>query len=150
MSIGNLKTEGNKGNNFPWQLRVLNGLQAIANNTNNNQVEIIAPLGSDPANDSVSVALASDQFTQQVTPVIIVASGVDGSIGLPTWSVSFASNGTAAALVSFDGGASFVSLTAGTTINMNAGIFNWYYDINVFHYDTTTNAGASLIITYNA
>ncbi len=33
MSIGNLKTEGNKGNNFPWQHKVLLGLQAIANNT---------------------------------------------------------------------------------------------------------------------
>jgi hypothetical protein len=31
MSIGNLKDYGNKGNNFPWQLRMLNGLQAIAN-----------------------------------------------------------------------------------------------------------------------
>ena len=31
MSIGNLKTEGNKGNNFPFQLKVLQGLQAVAN-----------------------------------------------------------------------------------------------------------------------
>jgi hypothetical protein len=150
MSIGNLRDQGNQGKNTPWQLRVLNGLQAIADNTNNNQVEIIAPLSSQPANDSVSVALASDQFTQKVTPTIIIASGEDGSIGLPCWSISFASNGTAAALVSFDEGASYVSLPTGTTINMTAGIFNWYYDANVFHFDTTTNAGASLIITYNA
>jgi hypothetical protein len=27
MSIGNLKTEGNKGNNFPWQLKMLLGQQ---------------------------------------------------------------------------------------------------------------------------
>jgi hypothetical protein len=27
MSIGNLKTEGNKGNNFPWQLKMLMGQQ---------------------------------------------------------------------------------------------------------------------------
>jgi len=31
MSIGNLKSEGNKGNNFPWQLKVLEGLQCICN-----------------------------------------------------------------------------------------------------------------------
>jgi hypothetical protein len=31
MSIGNLKDEGNKGNNFPFQLKVLQGLQAVAN-----------------------------------------------------------------------------------------------------------------------
>lgn len=29
MSIGNLKDYGNKGNNFPWQLKVLEGLQRI-------------------------------------------------------------------------------------------------------------------------
>jgi len=33
MSIGNLKTEGNKGNNFPFQLKVLQGLQSTSNNT---------------------------------------------------------------------------------------------------------------------
>ena len=40
MSIGNINNEGNKGNNFPWQLRMLNGqqcacdeLMAIAANT---------------------------------------------------------------------------------------------------------------------
>lgn len=29
MSIGNLKDYGNKGNNFPWQLKMLQGLQCI-------------------------------------------------------------------------------------------------------------------------
>ena len=29
MSVGNLKDEGNKGNNFPWQFKMLKGLQAI-------------------------------------------------------------------------------------------------------------------------
>lgn len=29
MSIGNLQDYGNKGNNFPWQLKMLNGLQGI-------------------------------------------------------------------------------------------------------------------------
>lgn len=31
MSIGNLKDYGNKGNNFPWQLKMLQGLDAINN-----------------------------------------------------------------------------------------------------------------------
>lgn len=41
MSIGNLKTEGNKGNNFPWQYKMLLGLQGIINalsGTTNGQV----------------------------------------------------------------------------------------------------------------
>ena len=29
MSVGNLKTDGQKGNNFPWQLKMLQGLQGI-------------------------------------------------------------------------------------------------------------------------
>lgn len=29
MSIGNLKTSGNKGNNFPWQFKMLKGLQDL-------------------------------------------------------------------------------------------------------------------------
>ena len=33
MSIGNLKDSGNQGNNLPWQLRVLKGLQEIATQT---------------------------------------------------------------------------------------------------------------------
>jgi hypothetical protein len=32
MSIGNLKDYGNKGNNFPWQLKMLQGLDAINSN----------------------------------------------------------------------------------------------------------------------
>jgi hypothetical protein len=32
-SIGNLKNSGLQGNNFPWQLKVLQGLQAIASST---------------------------------------------------------------------------------------------------------------------
>ena len=33
MSVGNLKDNGNKGNNFPWQLAVLKLLDQVANNT---------------------------------------------------------------------------------------------------------------------
>lgn len=35
MSIGNLKDEGNKGNNFPWQLKMLQGLSAISTGITN-------------------------------------------------------------------------------------------------------------------
>jgi len=34
MSIGNLKDTGNQGNNFPWQLKMLQGLNAINNSIN--------------------------------------------------------------------------------------------------------------------
>jgi len=31
MSVGNLKTEGQKGNNFPWQLKMLQGFTSMIN-----------------------------------------------------------------------------------------------------------------------
>ena len=34
MSIGNSKDYGNKGNNFPWQLKMLQGIQGIINSIN--------------------------------------------------------------------------------------------------------------------
>jgi hypothetical protein len=113
-------------------------------------VNIVNPLGLQTSSISVSVALASDQFDQQVTPFILVESGTTGTIGVNVWSISFASVGTANALISFDGASTFKSIAPGTTINMNAGIFNWYYQSGIFGWDTTTNPGASLIITYNA
>ena len=33
MSIGNIKSEGNKGNNYPWQKAVLQFLDQISANT---------------------------------------------------------------------------------------------------------------------
>jgi len=43
MSIGNLKDEGNKGNNFPWQYKMLKGLDAI-----NTSVNTTAPVSAGP------------------------------------------------------------------------------------------------------
>jgi hypothetical protein len=55
MSIGNLKDSGNQGNNFPWQLKVLQGLQAIFD-------EVAQPLTC--VEDSVTICNANiDAFT---------------------------------------------------------------------------------------
>lgn len=43
MSIGNLKDEGNKGNNFPWQYKMLKGLDAI-----NTSINTTAPVSAGP------------------------------------------------------------------------------------------------------
>jgi hypothetical protein len=65
MSIGNLKDYGNKGNNFPFQLRVLQGITALLNTFNGASngaakvTDIIRPSGSGsiPAGaNSVSIA----------------------------------------------------------------------------------------------
>lgn len=112
-------------------------------------VDIANPKGEQVSSKSVSVVLSSNQFRQKVTPNIIVESGHNDSLGVSCYSISFASNGTAAARISFDGGLIFYPIASGTTINMDAGGLGWYYDANMFYWDTTTNAGSSLIITYN-
>jgi hypothetical protein len=114
-----------------------------------NSVSISAPLGSQVEASSVSVALASDQFTQTVTPNILSTSGANGNLAVPCKSISFASNGTASARLSFNGGVNYVVVPTGTTINMDAGGLNNEYASDKFYWDVTTNAGASLIITYN-
>ena len=113
-------------------------------------VSITSPFGSIASDSSVSVALASDQYALQITPVIIVSSGDASTIITDKiLSISFASNGTADALVTFDGGNTIVALPTGTTVNMDAGGINNTYISEKFGYDTDTNSGASLIITYN-
>ncbi len=73
MSIGNLKDYGNKGNNFPWQLKVLEGIQRIYD------------------------YLIGSSVSQQRTPVIISDTG-SGGISV-TYGFSIANVGSAAGLV---------------------------------------------------
>jgi len=140
MSIGNLKDSGNQGNNFPWQLKMLQGLQGIINELQGTlDVEIVAPLGQQIMDDSVSVVIASDQAGVERTPNFLRPSGIFGNTPVDIFSVSFASVGTANATV---GG---MILKPGETLNLDAGAIN--NTLGVIAYDTTT-AGAELIITY--
>ena len=143
-------------NNQPTWTNDLIGAEAAVNDiqfwmsTTPVSATIVSPLGVQPScADAISVALCQNQYKRDVTPVIQVVSGADGNIVDPIYSISFASNGTADALISFDGGVTYVALPAGTTVNMDsAGLANMYPG-SLFYWDTTTNVGSSLIITYN-
>lgn len=159
MSIGNLKDSGNLGNNFPWQHNVLKGLQCICDevkaiNIDTDDLEqlladliaelqagidvtIVNPLGQQPMADSLSVAIASDQTGVQRTPTFLRPSGTSGTVAAGTFSMSFASVGTANATV---GG---ITLKPGETLNFDAGAIN--NTLGAVAYSTTT-AGAELII----
>jgi hypothetical protein len=128
MSIGNLKDYGNKGNNFPWQLKMLQGQQCACDALQ----EIV------------------DNINVPIRPAILREFGNVSSIPFNCFSVSFSSVGTADALISFDAGLNFVSVPAGTTINMDASGVNNFYASGQFFWDTVTNAGSELLITYNA
>jgi hypothetical protein len=195
MSIGNLKTEGNKGNNFPYQLKSLQLLSAINNSINAlpgvdyetrtttyeainagpgysiqdiivrydiinvatstlaaemwfnqtlqttitapaplNLVPISAPSGVTILNGSVTVNSAIIQRT----PNFLRPTSSNGTVIAGTYSMSFASVGTGNAIV---GG---MILKTGETLNFDAGAIN--NTLGAVAYDTTTNAGAELII----
>jgi len=99
--------------------------------------------------ENTTVTITAAQFTKTVTPNLILSSAATGSIATTVYSISFASNGTTASLVSVDGGVNYISLPIGTTINLDAGGLDWSYAANKFAWDTTA-IGASLIITYNS
>jgi len=101
MSVGNLKTDGQKGNNFPWQLQMLKGLQGIIDALTAGTC--CPPQSRYPNIENFSIAGA--------TP-----SGV--------YSFSIANVGTAAGTV--DG----QSLPAGVTINFDANLNNTLGSIN--------------------
>lgn len=127
MSIGNVKTEGSKGNNFPWQLKMLKGLQGIIN-----AIIAITPTPPTPALSKV--------------PVIERQSGA-GAISGVTNSISFAVAVTAAtySTISTDGGTTYINVLPGETVTYDAGVLNNYFNANIFRYNAT---GSDLLITY--
>jgi hypothetical protein len=122
MSIGNLKTEGNKGNNFPFQLKVLQGLQALIDSTS--------------ANIDCCTDLNKLLQSRERTVTVINATGPDTTPG-GVFSVSIANVGTASGTV---GGA---TIPAGTTLNFDAGVLN--NTLTAISYDAT---GTTFIVTY--
>lgn len=116
MSIGNLKDYGNKGNNFPFQLKVLQALDGLP--------------------------------PRPVVPTILMETG-PGILTRQCTSICFANVGTVDVALSFDGGGSFVALTPGTSVNMDAGDNNDYYSVETFAWDASAYGAGELLITYN-
>jgi hypothetical protein len=120
MSLGNGNPkEGDKGSNFNYELKVLQGLQSIINN-------VLAGIDVNITGTGV-----------QRTPTFLRPSGTSGTIGAGVYSISFASVGTANATV---GG---IILKPGESLNFDAGAIN--NTLAAIAYSTTT-AGAELII----
>jgi hypothetical protein len=154
MSIGNLKDYGNKGNNMPWQWAVLKGLEGIIaqlQTTLTADVNIVNPLGQEPNKDSVSVTLSTEQANGVVQAGFRRFTNSDSDLtGFPIiLSVSFASVGTANAMISTDAGSNYTDLAPGETLNLEAGAVMNYYEGTNIYWDTTTNAGAALLVAYN-
>jgi hypothetical protein len=123
MSIGNLKDTGNQGNNFPFQLKVLQGLQAVIDN--NCCDRIIDTL------EDINSKLVSVQ-----RKAFVLNTSTTGNVP-SCYSFSIANVGSAAGTVNT------VSIPAGTTINFDAGALN--NTLTGATYDAT---GTTFLITY--
>jgi hypothetical protein len=76
MSVGNLKTDGQKGNNFPWQLQMLKGLQGIIDILNKgvpSQVRLPIII-----NDSLTGLIPDGTYGFSIANVGAAAGTVDG------------------------------------------------------------------------
>jgi len=146
MSIANIKDSGNQGNNMPWQWKMLQGIQAIADATStplkcDDEVTVCGTtftegsLNTNITNGSVTVDGGTGT---QRTPTFLRPAGTDGTVAAGTYSMSFASVGTANATV---GG---ITLKPGETINFDAGAIN--NTLGAVSYVTSAPAGAELII----
>ena len=106
-------------------------------------------VGQQACGDSLAVTLCTQQAGVQITPNIKISENEIATIMDPVYSISFANIGTADALVSFDTGLTTVPLSPGVTVNMDAGGLGNFYDSATFGWDTQSNLGSKLVITYN-
>jgi hypothetical protein len=111
MSIGNTNTQGNKKNNFPYQLASLQLLGEIAAAVNGSVGRMLNPM------------LTSSTGAGNLTASNIVYS---------------------AAAVTLTVSGNTVSIPAGTTINYDPGVNN-YYKGSDFSWDAT---GSTLLVSY--
>jgi hypothetical protein len=147
MSIGNLQTDGNKGSNFPYQIKVLQGLQCVCDELKKLNIDTAAIEQTLLDIEALIGDLATEATLQQVeintsgtvrTPEFIRVSGSSGTIPAGKFSMSFASVGTSEAYVKG------MSLKPGEIINFDAGALN--NTLDSVDYDTTF--GGELIIIF--
>lgn len=146
MSAGDLKTDGLKGNNFPWQLKMLKGLEsiidAINSSTTGGNVSIVNPLGENFCEDSVSTTLCRDQASVRIIPGINRVAGLKNityftgaNVRLSTLSI-YNEDTTTNILVSIDNGINYVPLYPGTTISYDAGgLLNYLHSTDTIFVD---------------
>jgi hypothetical protein len=153
MSVGNLKTDGQKGNNFPWQLKMLKGLQGIINAIiSSTNINIIGPLGQRACASSVSTTLCTSQANVPILPGINTVNGlktmshyIGATSKLLTLSI-YNQDTTVSILVSTDNGVTYISVPSKATINFDAGGLLNYFDPNRIYINSNSATIDPLII----
>lgn len=108
MSVGDLKTDGLKGNNFPWQLKMLKGLQGIL--------------------DAIFATAPAPPPAPQVREAHAYNDTAGGTISGANYGFSIANVGTANGIV---GGA---TLKPGYTVSFSPTSVD---TLDIFNYDAT-------------
>ena len=132
MSIGNLKDYGNKGNNFPWQLKMLKGLQCTCDQLKELNIDTTAIEQTLLAIELIMADLATEATLEIVetnttgvsrTPGIIrpTAAGNVSTAAATFYSVSVANVGTA------DGTVLSVTIKPGEVLNFSGDALNNYF-----------------------
>jgi hypothetical protein len=156
MSVGNLKTDGQKGNNFPWQLKMLKGLQGIINAIiSSTNINIIGPLGQRACADSVSSTLCTSQANVVITPSINTVNGIK-NIAFFTGATSklltlsiYNQDTTVSILVSTNNGVNYVSVPSKATINFDAGgLLNYFDPVRIYINSNSATIDPLIIYTY--
>lgn len=151
MSIGNLQDYGNKGNNFPWQLKMLKGLQGIIDKL----VLLVYPLGQRVCSASVSTTLCNDQANVEILPGINTVNGLKNIIHyigatskLLTLSI-YNQDTTVSILVSTDGGVNYVPVSPGKSISYDAGgLLNYFDPAKIYINSNSATINPLIIYTY--
>lgn len=125
MSIGNTKTDGNKGNNFPYQHNVLKGLQAVLQDLQNLLV------------NTTGLATNTTGVVRKPRVLRETSSGDLNIFGSPIYSVSVANVGLA------NGTVLTTTISPGEIVNFSADALNNYFI--EFPYDGT---GTELLIIF--
>lgn len=156
MSVGDLKDYGNKGNNFPWQLKMLKGLQGIINAIiSSTNINIIGPLGQKACVESVSTTLCTDQANVQIKAGINTLNGLKNiayftgaTSKLLTLSI-YNQDTTVSILVSTDNGVNYVSVPSKATINFDAGgLLNYFDPVRIYINSNSATIDPLIIYTY--
>ena len=143
MSLGNGNPkEGDKGSNFNYELKVLQGLQSIINSVLASiDVTVVNAAGASAVNiqDGGNSITVDGGTGVQRTPTFLRPAGLSGTIPAGRYSMSFANVGTINATV---GG---VTLKPGETMNFDAGAIN--NTLGSVSYNATGAGGELLIIS---
>ena len=133
MSVGDLKTYGGKGTDFPWQLKMLLGQQAT--------VDLLTAIAAGTVDvEPYLIDLVNNTDPSERTPNLIRATGA-GTIAPLTYDFSVSNVGAGNGTIL--GG----TIKPGETLNFAAGALRNFYAANSISYNGT---GTELVIIYNS